>query len=398
MRADRRSGTTEAAARMTTASWCRSVGALGLLAGALGLLGCPGYHYSSRAFFANATREPVKVRVQELLADVDCVKAEGRSAELLGHRKLFGKAVTYELKAGEALPLDSGDEGFSESQRERCAVLVQVIGFPDQLVFWARGAHSVETETTLADAKDPRFLAQSLTLEGHGDLKGLAVGQGLEVTALPPLGSGMAAPSDVPAALGWSGTPPLATKFSLLARDMLPDGCWSLRFDVAGGWPMFLCAPDWSLPFAVGDELQVVAEELAPASSSSSGFGAPDEGPRARRLRISKPDNGAKFEMWLNASQPQVTAVGPVLGLGNAGRHTACGAYVESASVELPALKPVLLPGDEREATVASRHLRVLLGRAEDVLVAPDACGTEYSSLGVRFDLLMLDTPVETFP
>jgi hypothetical protein len=364
----------------------------------VGLVGCPDYHYTSRAFFANATREPVKVRVQELLADLDCVDAQGRSAELLGHRKLFGKAATYELKAGEALPLDLSEEGSSGSQRERCAVLVQVIGFADQLVFWGPNAPSVQTETTLAEANDPRFLEQSLTLEGHGDLKGLAVGRGLEVTALPPLGSGMAAPGDVPAALGWSGTPPLATKFSLLARDMLPDGCWSLRFDVAGGWPLFLCAPDWSLPFAVGDELQVVAQELAPASSSSSSFGALDEGPRARHLRISKPDNGAKLEIWLNASQPQVTGVGPVLRLGDTGRHTACGAYVESASVELPALKPVLVAGDEREAEIASRHLRVLLGRAEDVLVAPDACGTEYSSLGARFDLLMLDTPVEKSP
>lgn len=387
---------------MTTASWSRrlrrSAGALGLLAGSLGLLGCPGYHYSSRAFFANATREPVTVRVQELLADLDCVKAQARSAELLGHRKLFGKAVTYELKAGEALPLDLSDQNYSGSQRERCAVLVQVIGFPDQLVFWAPGAHAVSTETTLAEAKDPRFLEQSLTLEGHGDLKGLAAGRGLEVTALPPLGSGMAASSDEPAALGWSGTPPLATSFSLLARDVLPDGCWSLRFDAAGGWPLFLCAPDWSFPFAVGDKLQIVAEELAPASSSSSGLGALDERPRARHLRISKPDNGAKLEMWLNAGQSQVTAVGPVLGLGNTGRHTACGAYVEPASVELSQLKPVLVAGDEREATIVSRHVRALLGRAEDVLVAPDACGTEYSSLGARFDLLMLDTPVETLP
>jgi hypothetical protein len=332
------------------------------------------------------------------LADVDCAQAQGRSAELLADRKLFGKAATYELKAGEALPLDLDDKDFSGAQRERCAVLVQVIGFPDQLVFWAPGAHSVRTETTLAEANDARFLEQSLTLEGLGDLKGLAVGQGLEVTALPPLGSGMAAPSDVPAALGWSGTPPLATSFSLLARDVLPDGCWSLRFDAAGGWRLFLCAPDWSFPFAVGDELQIVAQELAPASSSSSGFGALDEGPRARHLRISKPDNGTKLEMWLNAGQPQVAAVGPVLGLGNTGRRTACGAYVEPASVELPQLKPVLVEGDEREATVASRHLRVLLGRAEDVLVAPDACGTEYASLGARFDLLMLDTPVEKSP
>jgi hypothetical protein len=391
---------------MTAASWwrahCNHAGALGLLASALVLVGCPDYHYSSRAFFANATRESVKVRVQELLANVDCVKAEGRSAELLADRKLFGKPVTYELKAGETLPLDSDDGASSTAPLERCAVLVQVIGFPDQLVFWGRGAHSVQTETTLAEANDPEFLEQSLTLEGHGDVKALAAGQGLEVTALPPLGSGTAAVSDAPAALGWSGAPPLGSSFTLLANDTLPDGCRSLRLgkEPATSWPLFLCAPDWAFPFAVNDELQVMVQELAPGSSSSgsSGFGADREGPRSRRLTISRLDNGEKLDIWLNAAKPQVAAVGPVLGLGGGGRRTACGAYVEPASVELLALKQVLVAGDEVEATIASRQSRVFLGRADDVLVAPDSCGTEYSSLGVRFDLLLLDTVLEILP
>jgi hypothetical protein len=143
-----------------------------------------------------------------------------------------------------------------------------------------------------------------------------------------------------------------------------------------------------------------VAQELAPDSSNSgsSGLGVEGEGPRSRRLTISRLDNGTKLDIWLNAVKPQVAAVGSVLGLGDAGRRTACGAYVEPASVELLALKQVLVPGDEAEATISSRHTRVFLGRADDVLVAPDSCGTEYSSLGARFDLLLLDTPVETLP
>ena len=391
---------------MTTASWgralCSGAGALGLLAGALVLAGCPGYHYTSRAFFANATREPVKVRVQELLADVDCVKAQGRSAELLGDRKLFGNPATYQLKAGETLPLDLDDDDWSAPPRARCAVLVQVIGFPDQLVFWAPGANSVQTETTLAEANEAEFLAQSLTLEGHGELKGLAAGEGLEVTALPPLGSGMVAVGDAPAALGWSGAPPLGSSFTLLASDTLPDGCRSLRFgkEPATSWPLFVCAPDWSFPFAVGDSLQVIAQELGPGSngSGSSGFGSEGEGPHARHLTISKLDNAAKLSIWLNADKPQVAPVGQVLGLGDAGRRTACGAYVEPASVELLASKQVLVAGEESEVTIANRRARVLLGRADDVLVAPDSCGTEYSSLGMRFDLLVLDAPLEILP
>jgi hypothetical protein len=366
------------------------------------LVGCPGYHYASSAFFANATRESVKVRVQELLADVDCARAEGRSAELLADRKLFGKPVTYELKAGEALPLDLDESDFSSPQRQRCAVLVQVLGFPDQLVFWPPSALHVTTETTLAEANDPEFLEQSLTLEGHGDVRALAPGKRLEVTALPPLASGMAAVSNAPAALGWSGSPRVGSSVALLANEALPDGCRSLRFgkESAMSWPLFLCAPDWAFPFAVNDELQVTAQELAPDSSNSgvSGFGAQAEGPRARHLTISRPDNGAKLEIWLNAGTPQVAAVGAVTGSGDAGRHTACGAYVEPASVELLSTQQVLVAGDEFEATIASRHSRVFLGRADDVLVAPDSCGTEYSSLGARFDLLLFDTPEEKSP
>jgi hypothetical protein len=245
-------------------------------------------------------------------------------------------------------------------------------------------------------------LAQSLTLEGYGDLKGLSAGEGLEVTPLPPLGSGMPAVSDAPAVLGWSGTPPAASGFVLQSIDTLPDGCSSLRFSKGSesSLPLYLCAPDWGFPFAVGDQLQVLAQELEPPSSSASASGlqSTGEGPRARHLSISNADDGTKLEIWLNASRPQVTAVGAVLGSGEQGRHTACGAYVESASVEVVALKQALTAGDEREATIAGRRSRAFLGRAEDVLVAPDACGTEYSSFGARFDLLLLDTPVEKSP
>jgi hypothetical protein len=66
--------------------------------------------------------------------------------------------------------------------------------------------------------------------------------------------------------------------------------------------------------------------------------------------------------------------------------------------VELLSTQQVLVAGDEFEATIASRHSRVFLGRADDVLVAPDSCGTEYSSLGARFDLLLFDTPEEKSP
>ena len=387
--------------RMTAASWlraasCRAASCLSLLAGSLALLGCPGYHYTSRAYFANATREPVKVRLQELVADVDCSRMKGRSAELLAQRKLFGKPVTYEVMAGEALPLQVRDDDLSNSQRSDCAVLVQVLGFPDQLVFWPDDAMPVQTESTRAEGHDASFRAQSLTLEGHGEVKGLAAGEGLEVTPVPPVASGMAAPSDAPALLGWSGTPRTGTDFVLLRHDTLPDGCASLELgkSLEGSWPLFVCAPAWSLPFEIGDELYVTVQDLTP---ESTGFRSED-GARAGHLTIAEPNNGARLEIWLNASKPQVAAVEVVTGLGSGGRHTACSAYVEPASVQLVALKPALTPGQDSEAMALGRRTRAFLGRADDVLIAPDACSNEHSSLGARFDLLMLNVPAEESP
>lgn len=385
---------------MTSESWRRPLKSgcwwLSVLLGALGLLGCRDYFYESRAYFANTTREPIKVRVQTLLAEVDCARVKGRSAELLGRRELFGEPVNYDVAAGEALPLDLAEDDFSGSQQEHCAVVVQVLGFPDQLVFWARDASSVRTETKMAEANSSSFLAQSLALEGHGELKGLAAGQGLEVTPLPPLASGMAIVSDAPTSLGWSGASLAGSDFVLQRRDALPDGCLTLELgkDSSPSRPLFLCAPSWSFPFVIGDRLSVTFEDLAPPTSP---YGARSEAPRATHLTVTKPDARIKLDIWLNASQSQLAATGRITGQTASGRHTACGAYVASTSVELPGML-LLAPGEDVERTSAGRHSHAFLGRADEVLVAPDTCGPEHSSLGTRVDLLILDTPAEGSP
>ncbi len=387
---------------MTAESWSRwplRGLLLSVVLAAFVVLGCPPpYYWESRAFFANTTREPVKVRVQTLQAQVDCAKVAGRSAELLSDRQLFGDAVTYDVPAGEALPLDLDDDTFSGSGSSRCAALVQVLGFPDQLVFWPSSVSSVQTESKLAEIGDKHFLAQSLRLEGHGEVKDFAAGKDLEITPLPPLASGRAVVSDPPVALGWSGKPIPGVDFALLRRETLPDGCLSLELGkgAESAWPLFLCAPDWSFPFQVGDELSVSLQNL---TLQNPGYGTEAGAhPRAQYLAIWKPDADIKLEIWINASQPQASPVRTAVGQGMSGRRTACGAYVESAAVELKEPSMVLQVGDDREAMASGKPVHVFLGRADDVLVAPDACGPEYSSLGVRFDLLMLAMPAEESP
>jgi len=107
------------------------------------LAGCEPYHYSSVAYFANATREPVTVRIQALQAQLDCAHVNRRSLELLGHRDLFEPQATYTVEAGSALPLEQDSRGCG-------AVLVQILGFADQFVFCSSGLYARTTESELA--------------------------------------------------------------------------------------------------------------------------------------------------------------------------------------------------------------------------------------------------------
>jgi hypothetical protein len=339
-------------------------------------LGCgPGYHWSSSAFFANATREPVSVRVQTLQAEVDCAKVVGRSSELLAHRELFGEPITYQVPAGEALPLEL-EQRFGAPQLETCAVLIQVIGLPDQVVVWsAYGGTS--TASKLAETGDPDFRKHSVILEGHRDVKGLAIGDGLEVTPLPPANAASPPLDEPPPVLGWSGLL-AANELTLLGRRQLPDGCFSLEFASATETAsLFLCAPEWSFPFLEGDELNVSAG--------------------ARQLRVWTTEPGPRLEIWLDTSAAdEPVLVTSVQQLGPPGHRTACGAYAEPFSITLPSLDATLSPGEEATTVRAGRRLHALLGRADNVLVAPFACGTKYASLGARFDLLRLETIEES--
>ncbi len=395
--ARRRSEVATGGSSLTGKSWCRALATLGPHFGVLLValsVGCPGYHYTSRAYFANTTKEPVNVRVQTLQADVDCASMDGRSAELLARRELFGAAITYEVEPGQAVPLDLDDPWHSQ-RRNSCAALVQILGFADQVVYWPSATGYVTTETALAEGSDPRFLGQSLRLEGYGNVKGLAVGHALEVTALPPQASGAPPADTAPATLGWSGAPRTGLGFMLFRREILPDGCLSLELgkDLDSRWVLFLCVPEWAFPFEVDTKLNITSDQILP---EPRGYYSDPGDPPAQHLLVQAADAGARFELWLNAQAAELPAVGKVTSLGPPGRHTECGAYAEPVSVELPALSATLLPGEEAKQVVKGKTTRVLLGRADQLLIAPDACAPDFASLGTRFDLLMLDTPEVT--
>jgi hypothetical protein len=352
---------------------------------ALATAGCRDYYYEAQAYFANTTREPVTVRLLELEAEVSCASLSGRSGEALAHRELFGNGKAYEVGPGEALPLSLSNEADGAS-RGKCAVLLQMLGQPDRVVAWPMGL-SAETEGTLAPLKDEEFRRVSVRLEGAGAIQGLAIGDALEVTPLPLVSSVGAEPRTSAPSFGWSGLASSESGVRLWKRDSLPDGCLSVELGPSRdeATPLYLCLPDWAFPFEVDDMLSVTAEELAVPASSYDGRGS-----QARHLRLVSESPPRQLELWLNASPTSPSNVRASSTSGG-GYRTPCGGYAAPLSVKLPQEGTTLTVGAVLERKTTGYRRLTLLGRADDMLVAPDDCGDDYGALGPRLDLLTLE-------
>jgi hypothetical protein len=101
-----------------------------------------------------------------------------------------------------------------------------------------------------------------------------------------------------------------------------------------------------------------------------------------------------RLELLMNA-RPEHQQPSPTFAPLEGGHATRCGAYVENLGLETPS--GVQPPGEMTETTSGGFRIRVLLGRAERVVVAPPTCETERANLGIRFDLLTAVSP-ETDP
>jgi hypothetical protein len=332
------------------------------------MAGCPdGSLYSSRVYFANLTRAPVTVRVQALSAEVDCRALAGRATSGLT-RSAFTPFASYELGAGSALPLDlvTPDRQDNNSPALCGAALVQVVGIADQIVFWSGELDTVTIDTDLANVADPRFVRQSLRLEGTPGLERLVSGTALESARAPPLGTPMLV-EEPPRPFGWSGARPIGYRL-ITRKEPLPDGCLSLELEAPLERTLsFFCGPAWGFPFEVGETLEFAGQNL-----TFEGTG----GPTTKRVALSF---GVDTESV--SDRPSRTAPAYV---------TACGAFVEP--LEVAVARVTLSAGQEHEQQTASGITRYLLGRAERVLVASPDCELERAALGARYDLLVLES------
>ncbi|MDX2055609.1 MAG: hypothetical protein SFV15_24620 [Polyangiaceae bacterium] len=336
------------------------------------------------AYFANATREPVTVRIQALQAQMDCTHVNRRSRELLASRDLFEPQATYTLQAGSALPLEL-------DSRSCGAVIVQILGFSDQLVFWSDRLYAHTTETEFAPLAKPGFREQALILEGDGEDRVLANGALLEVTALPP-----ASPSDlvaVPMAIsfGWSGEPPPGL-VSVERKETLADGCLSVGLLGAGGSSkLFLCVPTWGFPYEVGDSLRFTL--FQPEIYEYDGYNYRVTRSAYRKLLMQgATEADPKVELWVNHSTLDQQFLSKFTPIDQPASRTRCGAQTIPLAVEVLPLKRELLAGQEVQVSNAGLTTHFMLGRAEQVVVAPRACPGGYSSAGAHVDLLVVKT------
>jgi hypothetical protein len=163
----------------------------------------------------------------------------------------------------------------------------------------------------------------------------------------------------------------------------LPDGCLAVEHSVAAQRStIYLCVPRWAFPFAVGSE---VAIHTSGASSTGS---------TAEVLTVVDARGSRRLELLMNA-QPKDKLPTPTLLPLEGGHATRCGAYVENLGLETAT--GVLAAGEMTDAISGGVRTRVLLGRAERVVVAPSTCEPERASLGTRFDLLTVSS-LETDP
>jgi hypothetical protein len=355
---------------------------------ALGACGPPPY-YSSAAFFANMTHEPVSVRLFDQDAKLACDALAGRSAEMLAPEG-FSAGSRYDVAPGEVLPIEYtpfDDYQSSEqtgSQGDCGAAIVQVPDLLPLKVFWSKSICSSSDQ--VVDATDEGFRACSVRLEGGGGLLGFAVGKELEGS----LDSGMGEVSSEPARpFGWSGTVLKGTV--LLERiETLPDGCLALH-QAAGSTreTLYLCVPPWAFPFAA-DSMISVAER----STMRPGAGAGEAPARYLTLSALTGDPPIQLELTLGAAVAPPELAGDAAVIGS-GYRTGCGAYALQLGLIPKGAVTAIPPGEATEFATGKSSLRVLIGRSERIVVAPTGCEPERAFLGDRLDLLTLTTPLE---
>ena len=316
----------------------------------------------SSAYIVNHTGEPLDVRVELTLANVDCDALSGNIREALSP-DLFTEGTTYTLQPDQVLPLFSF-----------CgAALIDVDGLEQTLVYSPEEPQIIP----FAIAEGERFPAGGIELlRSDGRLEAIAH----EIELHTPLEHDpISSCQEQPDGFQWSVSDVSSGAYRIEDVEDGIDDCFrvllapmdsTLVYQVR---QMFLCIPPWSFPFESGQELHVDYEHdlynrvgtLVLTSSHT-------------QLVVSRSYDGFEHDGITGVFVPAQCD----------GRRSRCGAFGVPLRLELQDV--IVRPGETVELSGSDARIRLALGRAEQLLVAHPSCEVGRQAVSQRGEVILL--------
>lgn len=334
----------------------------------------------AHAALLNRNERPIRVRVRWPVAELDCKAIEGRSAKVFGP-EVFGPGVVYEVEPFETVSLDRLDEEVLEPRSltgSACdAVLVKVDGLPATVLFWS-GLPTFEVPLSPGDAdvEDLDFPTDGLLVVEPGEGRGLVLrpaGGGLELSSLAAAsGEAECSTRGGDQVFGWSDLGG-SLDTTLLDASVGADGCLALDLAGAPSGLFYLCVPAAELPFAPGDRVSIVSAES-------------EEG---RSLRMSRLGGEGALELFVWSGR--ATSIGlTTIDLECGGRRLECGSYVQPGALVLEDGSRVPRGAALEWVDADGRDVRMVVGRADRVIVGATACEPGRDAIGHTSDVLFI--------
>lgn len=345
--------------------------------------------WTTPAYLLNSTGAALDVRIRYYDGELDCEAIGDNAAHALAP-SAFGEGVRFHLEAGQTVPLSQPDvlEATGEENEEvipspQCEIaLIQSDAMPSTIVWWSNLSDvSVPTAVVPSELENrPDLLVGlvSLHLE-NGNLK--ATPRGLVKGDIAKATPGESTCPVQGKSFQWSHVTFADGDLTVVSVDNLPDGCTEVGLVYGDGMDpnadehrISLCIPAGVFTFQPGETLSVSS---TPGESRTLAFWS-----ATKSVSLYSMSSGPEGELWPNATFNTVDCNGD---------RMECGGFSVPVTLLPTSGSVAIKPG--QESTVDGpdgKKMRILLGRAEQVLAARDACEPGRQSLGMRADYIVV--------
>jgi hypothetical protein len=358
---------------------------------ALGLFACiattraPDATWTTGNWLHNRTGQAVDVRLRWVEGALGCDALSAPDANLSAAASplAFGDGLTFRLAPGDTIPLEgeaarvAASGGFPGAPAVECELVsISVDGLPASVVWFP----SVSAQAVALRSEAPILGSLELIADERDPaariLRGASSHRIAALVETPPMTD--------PACSGARGETvsfsdpgeALGAAWTLEYRGLLPDGCTELDLvddDRDASRVLFVCAPEDFVPFAVGDRLEIVETD------------------DPTLLHLRSEDRGEELFLVSGASSIDTPYRREVISLGEPDlgciERMACGAAVAPAAVVGAELDVAV----DRTTTTGPR-VRLLVTRAEQVVIARDGCDAGRDRAGALLDAVIVVT------